>query len=149
MWQEEMKWIFNPFWLAPEWMRWDYPTYLGLSALFHIESINLLTVWSMTWWLNILLNNYFWNLDQNKKRVKQSRVEELGSRQSGCARQKVLVRQRGGLMHLLAWWDMMMMMMMMMMTKQAWSIIIIIMHNDTIMSLVFDLQLVQFCTLLV
>ena len=47
------------------------------------------------------------------ERVKQSGVEELGSSQSGCTRQKVLVRQRGGLMRLLARWDMMMMMMMM------------------------------------
>ena len=44
--------------------------------------------------------------------MKQSRVEELGSSQSGCTRQKVLVRQRGGLKKRR---DMMMMMMMMMM----------------------------------
>ena len=47
-----------------------------------------------------------------RERVKQSRVEELGSSQSGCTRQKVLVRQRGGLKKRR---DMMMMMMMMMM----------------------------------
>ena len=46
-----------------------------------------------------------------RERAKQSRVEELGSSQSGCTRQKVLVRQRGGLKKRL---DMMMMMMMMM-----------------------------------
>ena len=36
-----------------------------------------------------------------RERVKQSEVEELGSSQSGCTRQKVLVRQRGGLIRLL------------------------------------------------
>ena len=46
-----------------------------------------------------------------RERVKQSEVEELGSSQSGCTREKVLVRQRGGQ---LARQDMMMMMMIMM-----------------------------------
>ena len=35
-----------------------------------------------------------------RKRAKQSWVEELGSRRSGCKRQKVLVRQCGWLMRL-------------------------------------------------
>ena len=37
----------------------------------------------------------------SRERAKQSWVEELGSSQSGCTGQKVLVRQRGGLMRLL------------------------------------------------
>ena len=37
----------------------------------------------------------------SQERTKQSWVDELGSSQSGCTRQKVLVRQRGGLMRLL------------------------------------------------
>ena len=36
------------------------------------------------------------------RRSETKLVEELGSSQSGCTRQKVLVRQRGGLMRLLA-----------------------------------------------
>ena len=32
----------------------------------------------------------------SRERTKQSWVEELGSSQSGCTRQKVLIRQRGG-----------------------------------------------------
>ena len=48
-------------------------------------------------------------LEKNSwERAKQSGMEELRSSQSGCIRQKVLVRQRGGLMRLLVWWDMMM-----------------------------------------
>ena len=43
----------------------------------------------------------------SRERAKQSGVEELGGSQSGCTRQKVLVRQRGGLMSKLARWDMM------------------------------------------
>ena len=39
--------------------------------------------------------------------MKQSWVEELGSSQSSCTRQKVLVKQRGGLMRLLSGWDLM------------------------------------------
>ena len=35
-----------------------------------------------------------------RKKAKQSRVEELGSRRSGCKTQKVLVRQCGWLMRL-------------------------------------------------
>ena len=37
-----------------------------------------------------------------RERAKQSRVKELGSSQSDCTRQGVLVRQHGGLMCLLA-----------------------------------------------
>jgi len=44
----------------------------------------------------------------SRERAKQSGVEELGGSQSGCTRQKVLVRQRGDLMRQLARWDMMM-----------------------------------------
>ena len=45
----------------------------------------------------------------SRERAKQSGVEELGGSQSGCTRQKVLVRQQhGGLMRQLARWDMMM-----------------------------------------
>ena len=47
-----------------------------------------------------------------RERVKQSEVEELGSSQSGCTREKVLVRQRGGQ---LGRQDMMIMMMIMIM----------------------------------
>ena len=36
------------------------------------------------------------------RRSETKLVEELGSSQSGCTRQKVLVRQRGGLIRLLA-----------------------------------------------
>ena len=43
------------------------------------------------------------------ERAKQSRVEKPGSSQSGCTRQKFLVRQRRGLICLLAQWDMMVM----------------------------------------
>ena len=35
----------------------------------------------------------------SRERAKQSGVEELGGSQSGYTRQKVFVRQRGGLMH--------------------------------------------------
>ena len=38
----------------------------------------------------------------SQERAKQSWVEKLGSSQSDCARKKVLVRQRGGIMRLLA-----------------------------------------------
>ena len=38
----------------------------------------------------------------SQERAKQSLVEKLGSSQSDCTRKKVLVRQRGGIMHLLA-----------------------------------------------
>ena len=44
-----------------------------------------------------------------QERLKQSGAEKLGSSQSGCTRQKVLVKQYEGLMCLLAQWDMMMM----------------------------------------
>ena len=50
----------------------------------------------------------------SRERAKQSWMEEPGST-SGCTKQKVLVRQRGSFMRLLARWDLMMMMMMMMM----------------------------------
>ena len=43
------------------------------------------------------------------EKAKQSGLEELRSSQSSCTRPKVLVRQRGGHMQLLARWDMMMM----------------------------------------
>ena len=48
------------------------------------------------------------------ERTKKGVLEELGNSQSSCTRQKMLVRQHEGLMHLLVWQDMMMMMMMMM-----------------------------------
>ena len=38
----------------------------------------------------------------SQERAKQSWVEKLGSKQSDCTRQKVLVRQRGEIMRLLA-----------------------------------------------
>ena len=47
--------------------------------------------------------------EDSRERAEQSGVEELGGSQSGCTRQKVLVRQQhGGLMRQLARWDMMM-----------------------------------------
>lgn len=87
---------------------------LGTASFVPQENINLLTVcWSMTWWLNIFVlmdfdtkhtDNKIWPilriseiLTKTKKRAKQSRVEELESRQRSCTRQKALVRQHGGL----------------------------------------------------
>ena len=43
-----------------------------------------------------------WSMDSRERLAKQRWVEELGSTQSGCTRQKALVRQREGLLRLLA-----------------------------------------------
>ena len=92
---------------------WDGSIPLGTASFVPQENTNLLTVWSMTWWLNIFVlmdfdtkhtDNKIWPifriseiLTKTKKRVKQSRVEEPESRQRSCTRRKVLVRQHGGL----------------------------------------------------
>ena len=49
-----------------------------------------------------MTKNYLEMNIRERARAKQNWVEELGSTQSGCTRQKAVVRQRGGLMRLLA-----------------------------------------------
>ena len=147
MWQEEMKWIFNPFWLAPERVRL-VSHLLGSASFVAQESINLLTVcWSMTWWLNIFVlmdfdtkhtDNKIWpifRISEILTKTKKKSETKQGGRTGKSPKElheTESVGQAAWRPTRLVWWDMMMMMMM---TKQAWSIITIIMHNDTIMSL--------------
>ena len=102
---------------------------IKLNLLFNLSYLNSNFALTLGY-LNPALNNLALRVrgrgeDQNylekdsQERAKQSEVVELGSSQSGCTRQKVLVRQRGSLMHLLARRDMMIMMMMMMMRMNA------------------------------
>ena len=134
MWQEEMKWTFNPFWLAPERMRWVYPTYLGLPALFHKKTLicwQFVGQWHDGRQQNLTDTQNFWNLDQNKKKSKTKQGGRTGKSPKELHETESVGQAAWRPMRLLVWRDMMMMMM----TKQAWSIITIIMHNDTIMSL--------------